>query len=73
MSESRSLRIARLREEIQRKRKHVQLMQIGQTHMPEERKDELELQLQKSNEEISAIVEELHQLEVQLIRESLKG
>jgi hypothetical protein len=67
------LRIARLREEIQRKRKHVQLMQIGQTYMPEERKDELELQLQKLNEEISAIVEELHQLEVQLIRESLKG
>jgi hypothetical protein len=71
MAESRSLRIARLREEIQRKRKHVQLMQIGQTHMPEERKDELELQLQ--NEEISAIVDKLHQLEVQLIRESLKG
>ena len=72
MTESRALRIARLRDAIKRKRSRLQLMQKTKHHLPEQRQVEAEATMQILTEEINTSAEELHQLEVQLIRESLQ-
>jgi hypothetical protein len=73
MPESRPLRIARLRDEIKRKRARVQVMERRRQYQPEQRKDQLEATIRTLNQEISTAAAELHQLEVQLIRESLES
>jgi hypothetical protein len=72
MAESRSSRIARLRDELKRKRSRLQRMQLTREHFAELRKDEVEAAIRTLTEEISA-ADELHPFEVQLIRESLQG
>jgi hypothetical protein len=73
MAETRSSRIARLRDELKRKRSRLQRMELTREHFAELRKDEVEAAIRTLTEEISVAAEELHQLEVQLIRESLQG
>ena len=72
MTESRALRIARLRDAIKRKRSRLQLMQNTKHHLPEKRRVEAEATMQILTEEINTSAEELHQLEGKLIRESLQ-
>ena len=72
MTESRALRIARLRDAIKRKRSRLQLMQNTKHHLPEQRQVEAEATMQILTGEINTSAEELHQVEVQLIRESLQ-
>jgi hypothetical protein len=73
MTESRALRIARMRDAIKRKRSRLHLMQNTKRHPPEQRQVEAEATIQTLTEEINTSAEELHQLEVQLIRESLQS
>jgi hypothetical protein len=48
------------------------MQHVGQ-HFPEKRKADVEATIQRLTEEISTTAEELHELEVQLIRESLQS
>ena len=73
MTESRQLRIAKLRQAVTSKRSHLRGMQFAGRHLPSSRKEEFANHVRELEDEIEKLAAELHQLEVEQIRAELAG
>ena len=73
MEESRQVRRAKLAETIQRKRHSLYVLKITEGKVPSSMKERHGTSIQRITEEIQKLEEDFHKLNVQQIREELKG
>ena len=73
MQESRQVRRGKLAQEIARKRRQLEAMKITQNCVPSSVKERHAVLIQDLTEELQKIEAEYHELNVEQIREELKG
>jgi hypothetical protein len=73
MEQDRKLRRGKLAQEIPRIRDSLSVMKFAQDRLPSSMRERRAIRIQQLTEELQKMEAELHELNVELIREELKG